>query len=101
MRPRDPLTNNLLPPPHLRLDMAPFQTAALFAMADDPRAVALPVKRKLVMIDKAVDHVVDGDAPPGWVFKADEKRPDNHFLRDLWRVAVKECARVKREGAHV
>lgn len=94
-RPRDPVTHYLLPPPHKRLDMAPFQEAALFAMAADPRASALPVTRKLAMIDKAVDHIIDGDKPPAWVWKADDYRPENHFLRDLWGIATGACAAVK------
>ena len=100
MRPRDPDTHDLLPPPHKRLgiEVGRYHEAALFAMEADPRSPALPVKRKLMMIDRAVDHVIDGDKPPEWVFRSDDTRPDNHFLRDLWRLAVAACARVKREG---
>jgi hypothetical protein len=70
-------------------------------MAKDPRAPALPILRKLSMIDKAVDHIIDGDKPPWWVFKTDDLRPDNHFLRDLWGVAVKACEQVNQGRAHV
>lgn len=95
MRPRDPDTKALLPPPHKRVDMAPYQTAALFALARDPRASALPVGRKLAMIDKAVDHVIDGDKIPAWVQKTDDLRPENHFLAELWREAVRACRQVQ------
>jgi|SRR5215213_13380 len=94
MRPRDD-DGNLLRPPHLRLDMQPFHEAALFAMDADPRSPALPIKRKLAMIDKAVDHVVDGDAAPKWVWAKDKDRPENRFLSELWGIAVKACRRVK------
>lgn len=100
MRPRDPETLALLPPPHKRVNMIPFQEAALFAMSADRRSPALPVVRKLSMIDKAVDHVIDGDKCPAWVWKADDMRPDNKFLPDLWAIAVAACDRVKREQAH-
>jgi hypothetical protein len=94
-RPRDPETHALLPPPHRRVDMMPYQQAALFKLAEDPRSCALPVKRKLALIDRAVDHVIDGDKPPAWVWKKDNARPGNTFLRDLWEVAVRECRKVK------
>lgn len=88
MRPRDE-DNNLLPPPHLRLSETPaLQERALFAMATDPRGCALTVKRKLSLADKAIDHVVDGDAVPKWVHARDPDFPNNHFLLDLWRLAV-------------
>jgi hypothetical protein len=91
-----------LPMAHRRLDMAPFHEAALFAIDADPRSPALPYKRKIALIDKAVDHVIDGDKPPGWVFATDDMRPENRFLRDLWQIAVNECARVRiRERDHV
>jgi hypothetical protein len=98
MRPRDPVTNALMPPAHKRLNMAPFQEAALFRMAEDGRACALPVVRKLAMIDKAVDHVIDGDKPPKWIWETTEMRPKDKLLSDLWQVAVREC---KRVAAHV
>jgi hypothetical protein len=94
-RPRNPETQHLSPPPHRRLDMTPFYTAAIFAMDADPRSPALPFERKRAMVDKAVDHVIDGDSPPAWVWKKDPERPDNHFLPDMWRTAVKACNGVK------
>lgn len=89
MRPRDD-DGNLLPPPHLRLPETPrLQQAALFALAEDPRACAIPVKRKLTLIDRAIDHVVDGDSEPGWIYgKTDAPPLDNTLLVDLWRRAV-------------
>lgn len=80
-----------LKPPHLRLplrDLSKMQEAALYAMAADTRGPALEVKRKLAMIDKAIDHVIDGDAAPKWIYAPDDDEPDNHFLVDLWGLAV-------------
>lgn len=90
-----------LPPAHKRLDMAPFHKAALFAIASDPRASALPVGRKLALIDRAVDYIIDGDKAPKWVFARDHDRPANTFLVDMWRLAVREVSRVPRSDAHV
>lgn len=93
-----PLDENgvALPAAHLRLNMVPFQTKALFAMAEDSRAVALPVKRKLTLIDRAVDHVVDGGKVPAWVFTPDPEWPGNAFLPELWRTCVKAVEAVHR-----
>lgn len=95
MRPRD---ENGLPlrPAHLRQDMTRFYEAALFALSADSRACALPLHRKIALIDKAADHVIDGDKPPAWVWKKDDDRPNEHFLSDLWRIAVRECLCVHR-----
>lgn len=87
MRPKDERGVSL-PPPHIRLDNVPeLQQAGLFAMTQDPRSCALPVKRKLAMIDKVIDHLVDGDAVPKWVFAKDDMMEGNAFLVDLWRIA--------------
>ena len=94
-RPRNEV-GHLLPPPHKRLDMTPFYVAAIPALDADPRSPALPFDRKRVLVDKAVDHVIDGDKPPAWVWVIDKDRPDNRFLGDMWRIAVKACQGVRR-----
>lgn len=98
MRPRDE-QGLPLPPAHKRLDMQPFRKAALFALAADPRACALPFARKISLIDRAANHVIDGDRAPAWVWAKDDSRPDNHFLPELWRIAVRECSRVHKHKA--
>lgn len=87
MRPKD--DNGIsLPPAHIRLVEAPkFLERALFAMAADSRAAALPAKRKLALAEKVIDHVVDGDAIPKWVHATDPGDRQNHFLLDLWRLS--------------
>lgn len=87
MRPKD--ENGVsLPAAHLRLAETPrLLEAALFAMAKDARASALPVKRKLALAERVIDHVVDGDATPKWVHAADPGDRNNHFLLDMWRLA--------------
>lgn len=98
MRPKDE-KGVAMPPPHLRLEQAPALTqVALFAMASDSRAVALPTKRKLAMIEKVIDHVVDGDAVPKWVHAKDPEWMGNTFLVDLWRIAV-DAVRKQWKGA--
>jgi hypothetical protein len=87
-----------LPVAHKRLEVGAFHTAAIAEMNLDPRASALPLRRKMAMVDKAVDYVIDGEQPPAWVFVSDE-RTENHFLRDLWHTAVKACEQVRRTGA--
>jgi hypothetical protein len=97
MRPRDPVTLKLLPPPCKRYDVRPFHEAALPAIDADPRSPALPIRRKLEMIDRAINTVIDGDKPPAWIQEGDRHRADNHFLKDIWAVAVARC----QEVAHV
>lgn len=97
MRPRDHVTKKLLPPPCRRYDMAPFYAAALPAVVADPRAPALTLKRKLELIDRATNTVIDGDKPPIWVTRGDRSRVDNRFMRDLWDIAILQC----RDVAHV
>jgi hypothetical protein len=80
-----------MPPACLRYDRRPFQEAALPAMDADPRSPALPIRRKLEMIDRAMNTVIDGDSAPAWVLKDDSGRPENHFMRELWGIAVKRC----------
>lgn len=97
MRPRDPETGALEAPPHIRLSEAPaLLQSALFAMANDTRAVALPMKRKLALAEKAIDHVVDGDAIPKWIHAPDPTNRDNHFLVDLWRLSVAAISAARR-----
>jgi hypothetical protein len=87
MRPRDE-DGVLLPPPHVRLEQAPdLRQAAVIAMSRDARACALTTARKVTIANKAIDHVVDGDAVPKWAFTKDEDRPDNHFQMDIWKAA--------------
>ena len=84
-------TGRLLPPPHKRLPEAAIaERAAVFAISRDARCAHLPLLRKLALVRKAIDHVVDGDAAPAWVFAKDRADPDNHMLSELWRVAVRE-----------
>lgn len=88
MRPRDD-RGLPLPPPHVRLEEAPrLEQAAVFAMSADGRAASLTMARKLTLARKAIDHVVDGDAIPKALFKADNDRPDNHFAIEVFRTAV-------------
>jgi hypothetical protein len=94
MRPRDE-DGNLLPMAHRRVNMIPFQKAALDALAEDPRSCSLPVARKLLIIDMAVDHVVDGFKVPKFVFAKDPYRPQNHYMQDIWRITVRACQQVK------
>jgi hypothetical protein len=95
-RKRDPVTGKIERPPHERVDMRPYCEAAIPAMCRDPRSCALPLKRKIVIVERVVDHLIDHDKPPWWVFADDCMRPENKFLRDLWTVALAECKKVKR-----
>ena len=97
-RKRDPVTGKMQRPPHERFDMTPFHAAALPVICADPRSPALPLKRKLVLIDRAVDHVIDGDKPPWWVFADDCMRPENRFLRDLWTAILPKVKKVWRDA---
>jgi hypothetical protein len=97
MRPRGE-DGLLLPMAHKRVNMAPYQEAALFALAEDPRACALTVTRKLAIIDKAVGHVLDGDKTPKWAYGRDSSRPGDTFMLDMWTIAVRACRQVKTRG---
>lgn len=90
----------LLPPPHQRLAAAHIaEQRAVFAISADARGAHLTLMRKLTLFRKAIDHVVDCDNPPKWVFAKDKDDPDNHALADLWRVAVREVAAALPVGA--
>ncbi|WP_312688413.1 hypothetical protein [Brevundimonas nasdae] len=83
MRPKDE-EGRLLPQAHKRLDDAPtLEQAAVFRMSDDGRLSFMPLKRKLAIARKAIDHVVDGDAEPKALFR----KTDNTALTDAWRAA--------------
>jgi hypothetical protein len=97
MRPRDPVTGKLLEPPCKRYERRPFHEIALPLIDADPRSPALPIRRKLEMIDRAMNTVIDGDRPPIWVQRTDPARLDNQFMRDLWGVAVSACRDVLGE----
>lgn len=88
MRPKD--KNGVpLPAPHERLTEAPMlRQAGALALATDSRSAMWNSSRRLSVLNKAVDHVVDGDSVPAWVFKKDRDRPDNRFLFELWNTAV-------------
>ncbi|GEM_PF-2210588 len=88
MRARDD-DGKALPPPHKRLADAPaLEWAGVRRIAEDGRSAHLPLMRRLRIVRKAIDHVVDGDTPPAWLFKKDPSSPSNTALADLWREAV-------------
>lgn len=87
-RPKDE-NGRLLPQAHKRLDEAPaLEFAAVTALAADGRLAHLELKRKLVIARKAIDHLTDGDTPPGWLFKKDKAIPDNGVLSEAWQTAL-------------
>lgn len=80
-----------LPPPHKRLENAgALIQSAFFEISRDGRCAHLTTNKKLGLVRKAVDHVVDGDKMPAWVHKGDVERPDNHAMLEIWRLAVAE-----------
>lgn len=90
VRPKDE-DGHLLDPPHKRLENAvALEQRAVFALAQDRRLYALTLGRKLTLIRKAIDHIVDGDKAPKWVFAKDKDDPENRALADGWHVACRE-----------
>lgn len=88
MRPKDE-RGIPLPPPHDRLPEAcELRQAGFLALAKDSRSAIWTTKRKVTVLNKAIDHVVDGDRVPAWIFKKDDWRPENRCLFDLWTAAV-------------
>lgn len=88
MRARDE-EGRALPPPHKRLPgVAALEWAGVQRIAQDGRSAHLPLMRRLRIVRKAIDHVVDGDTPPAWLFKKDLASPSNTALADMWRAAV-------------
>ena len=80
----------LLSPPHARLQQAPqLRQAGALALATDSRSAIWNSTRRLTVLNKVIDHVVDGDKIPSWVFKKDDDRPDNRCLVEVWRIAEK------------
>lgn len=64
MRPKDD-EGRLLPPPCKRLpDVPQLHQAAVYALAQDARFAHLTMSRRTALADRAINHVVDGDAPP-------------------------------------
>jgi hypothetical protein len=72
---------------------------AVIAISQDARSCALTTARKVTIAHKAIDHVVDGDKVPKWVFSKDRDRPDNHFQHDIWTVAVAAVRQTRAELA--
>jgi len=98
MRPKDD-EGRLLPPPHERLAQAPqLRQAGALALATDSRSAIWNSARRAAVLNKVIDHVVDGDKIPSWVFKRDDDRPDNRCLIELWRLAEKAVR--SAHGAH-
>lgn len=88
MRPKDD-DGMPLKAPHERLAEAPLlRQAGAFALATDSRSAMWNSARRVAVLNKAIDHVVDGDAIPAWVHRPDPERPDNHCLLELWNIAV-------------
>ena len=80
----------VLEAPHKRLDNAhQLEQAGVFAISADGRAVALPLAKKLSLVRKVIDHIVDGDKMPKWITKKDPEDKDNFAMLDLWRTAEK------------
>src|ERR1700761_2706199 len=75
---------------HLRLEKeAPMlRQAAILAMAKDPRSCSLTTAKKVSIANKAIDHVIDGNSVPAFVFVKDLDRRDNRFVYDIWSLAV-------------
>lgn len=98
MRAKDE-TGLLLPPPHKRLPEAPLlEKAGVFALALDGRAVALPYARKITLVRKVIDHIVDGDSVPKNIFKKNPDDPNDHTLAELWKIA-EDAVRAARKKA--
>lgn len=89
-----------LPMPHVRLpaaDLTRLRSAGFLALAQDSRSAIWTTKRKIAILDKVIDHVIDGDAVPKWVYAKDPELPDNHALFELWSQAEKAIRAVWRE----
>jgi hypothetical protein len=82
------------PPPCKRFDCTEYYKVALPAIDADPRSCALPLARKLRLIDSAVNSVVDGYRVPAWIKAPDPEWPQNNFLPRLWDIAIEQCRRV-------
>lgn len=78
------------PAPNARLKCAPMlRQAGAFALATDSRSAIWNATRRAAVLNKVIDHVVDGDAIPKWVFATDPDNRDSHCLVDLWRLDEK------------
>ena len=78
---------------HLRLSEARMlRQAAYITISADRRACFMEAKRKLAIADKAIDHVFDGGAVPGFVIPGDD-----HFLPEIWAAAVGAVSAVRDE----
>lgn len=89
-RPRDE-HGKLLPMAHRRLaEASALEMAAVSAISADGRACFLDFKRKLEIGRKAINHVVDGDAPP--------KSVGGGIMLEVWRTCVDAVKAARREG---
>lgn len=96
MRPKDE-DGKTLPPPHQRLDgVEKMEQAGVFAISQDSRSCALTLQRKLTMVRKVIDHLVDGDKAPGWISKKDPDDPENKAMYELWMIAEKAVTEARR-----
>lgn len=88
MRPRDE-DGRPLQYAHLRLPEAPMlRQAGALALATDSRSAMWETSRRITVLNKAIDCVVDGDATPKWVFGRDPDRPWDRTLLELWNLAT-------------
>lgn len=96
-RPRDE-DGRLLPPAHKRLDEAPdLEQAIVFRWAEDGRLCFLPLKRRLAVARRAMDHIYDGASEPKAFLKPDKMNPSNTACLDAWRAAL-DIVRSARSG---
>lgn len=98
MRPKDE-DGRSLPPPHVRLDnVEKLEQAGVFAISQDRRSAALTLQRKLTMVRKVIDHIVDGDKAPGWISKKDPDDPENKAMYELWTIAERAVSEARRSA---
>ncbi|MFN3352615.1 MAG: hypothetical protein ACK4Z5_03315 [Brevundimonas sp.] len=75
MRPRDEHGRTVRPPHQRMADASRYEMAGVQALSADGRLAHLDFKTKLKMARKALDHVVDGDERPAWLWGKEGKSP--------------------------
>ena len=99
MRPKDE-NGKVLAPAHQRLANAGrWEEIGVFEISKDGRSAAMPLMRKLTLVRKVIDHMIDQDAIPKWVSAPDSDRPDERALMDFWRAAEQAIIKDRLERA--
>lgn len=88
-------------PPDRRLtDASRYEMAGVMALSGDGRLNHLELMSKLKIARKALDHLVDGDTPPAWLFKTAKGEDEGEVSTCLSQGFQAAVDAIRQAGAH-